>query len=254
MIMTDKQAFFDFLLHLGDNAHILGHRLGEWCGHGPVLEQDIAMTNISLDLIGQARNYLDYAGALEGKGRDENALAYRRDALDYKNFLLLEQPNGDFAQTIARQFYFDTWHLLALRQLAESKDERLRDIALKSVKEVTYHQRWSSEWVIRLGDGTEESHDKMQHAINDLWMYTGELFEQSEAEKLMLEEGLIHNASALWQLWDGEVERTLLEATLEKPADEWMQSGGKTGYHSEHLGYILAEMQFLQRAYPDATW
>ncbi len=249
-----KESLFDFLLHLGDNALVLGHRLGEWCGHGPVLEQDIAMTNIALDLIGQSRNYLDYAGALEGKGRDEDVLAYRRDVLDFKNFLIVEQPNGNFASTIARQFYFDAWHLLVLQQLSESKDERLRDIALKSVKEVTYHHRWSSEWVIRLGDGTEESHDKMQHAIDDFWMFTGEMFEQSEDEAELQKDGMIYDAPAVKERWMAEVKRVLDEAGLKMPEAEWMQSGGKTGFHSEHLGFILAEMQFLQRAYPDAEW
>lgn len=252
--MTSKNAHIDFLLHLGDNALILGHRLSEWCGHGPVLEQDIAMTNIALDLIGQARNYLDYAGELEGQGRDEDALAYHRDVLDYKNFLLLEQPNGDYANTIARQFYFDTWHLYVLKQMSESQDERLRGIALKSIKEVTYHQRWSSEWVIRLGDGTEESQQKMQDAIDDLWMYTGEMFEQSEAEAALFNDGIIFNAPSVKELWMNEVTRVLEAATLQVPADQWMQSGGKKGVHSEHLGYILAEMQFLQRAYPGAAW
>lgn len=252
--MTEKQSLIDFILHLGDNALVLGHRLGEWCGHGPVLEQDIAMTNIALDLIGQARNYLDYAGQLEGKGRDEDALAYRRDVLDYKNLLLLEQPNGDFAMTIARQCYFDTWHLLVLKQLEKSSDERLREIAQKSIKEVTYHQRWSSEWVIRLGDGTDESHEKMQAAIDDLWMYTGEMFEQSEADAELLKQGVIYDSHTLNEQWMQSVKQVLESATLQVPEASWMQTGGRTGRHSEHLGYILAEMQFLQRAYPDATW
>jgi len=245
---------YNFVLHLGDNALILGHRLSEWCGHGPVLEQDIAMTNIALDLIGQARLYFDYAARLEGAGRTEDDLAYRRDVLDFKNLLLVEMPNGDFAQTMARQFYFDTWHHLALQQLSKSTDQALREIAQKALKEVTYHQRWSSEWMVRLGDGTAESRERMQRAIDDLWMYTGEMFEQTEAERSLLSEGILFDAASLREPWLAKVRETLAEATLDQPQDEWMQQGGKEGYHTEYLGYILAEMQFLPRAYPDATW
>lgn len=238
---------FEVALHLGDNALILGHRLGEWCGHGPVLEQDIAMTNIALDLIGQARMYLDYAAELDGKGKDHDHYAYRRDVLDFKNLLLVEIPNGDFADTIARQFYFDQWHFLLLSELSSSENETLRGIAQKALKEVTYHRRWSSEWVVRLGDGTAESKEKMQRAIDDTWYYTGEMFEPAAFEEGILPTGLKDT-------WMANVKQILEEATLAMPEEEWMQSGGKTGYHTEHLGYILAEMQFLPRAYPDATW
>lgn len=234
-------------LHLGDNALILGHRISEWCGHGPVLEQDIAMTNIALDLIGQAKMYLDLAAELEGKGNDHDHLAYKRDVLDFKNLLITEIPNGDFADSIARQFFFDQWHFLLLSELSNSSNDRLKEIAQKALKEVTYHKRWSSEWVVRLGDGTAESKEKMQRAIDDIWFYTGEAFMPARYEEGILPTGLKDT-------WMKNVKVILEEATLMMPADEWMQDGGKTGKHTEYLGFILAEMQFLPRAYPDATW
>ena len=252
--MDQKTAIYNTAIHLGDNALILGHRISEWCGHGPVLEQDIALTNISLDLIGQSRNYFDYAGKLSGNDLTEDDLAYKRDVLDFKNFLLAELPNEDFAVTIARQFYYDVWHLLALNQLQNSKDEGLSDIALKSLKEVTYHSRFSSEWIVRLGDGTAESKERIQDAINDLWMWTGEMFEQTVEEKALAEAGILFDSPFLKQAWFAKVKEVLDEATLEMPTDEWMQTGGKSGIHTEYLGYILAEMQFLPRAYPDAKW
>ena len=234
-------------LHLGDNTLILGHRISEWCGHGPVLEQDIAMTNIALDLIGQAKMYLDLAAELEGQGNDHDHLAYKRDVLDFKNLLITEIPNGDFADTIARQFYFDQWHFLLLSELSNSSNDRLKEIAQKALKEVTYHKRWSSEWVVRLGDGTAESKEKMQRAIDDIWFYTGEAFMPAKYE-----EGIL--PSGLKDTWMKNVKATLEEATLIIPEDEWMQDGGKTGRHTEYLGFLIAEMQFLPRAYPDATW
>jgi ring-1,2-phenylacetyl-CoA epoxidase subunit PaaC len=252
--MEVNKALYNAVTYLGDNALILGHRLGEWCGHGPVLEQDIAMTNIALDLIGQARMYLDYAGKLGGEGKDEDAMAYRRDVLDFKNALITELPNGDFADTIARQFYFDQWHFIYLTELSESSDHTLQAIAQKSLKEVTYHKRWSAEWVVRLGDGTDESKAKMQRAIDDAWMYTGELFEATQDDKGLIKKGLIPDAARLKEHWLNEVQNTLDEATLELPTDPFMQTGGRTGSHTESLGYILAEMQYLQRAYPDAKW
>lgn len=252
--MSKDTALYNAVTHLGDNALILGHRISEWCGHGPVLEQDIAMTNIALDLIGQARMYLDYAGKLSGEERSEDDMAYKRDVLDFKNFLVTELPNGDYADTIARQFVFDQWHFLFLTALQKSKDETLSAIAQKSLKEVTYHKRWSAEWVVRLGDGTDESKQKMQHAIDDIWMFTGEMFNQTDEEKLLVEQGILPDAAALKYSWDNEVNPILDEATLSLPADEWMQDGGKKGVHTEYLGFILAEMQFLPRAYPDATW
>lgn len=245
-------SLFDYLLRLGDNALILSQRLGEWCGHGPVLEEDIALTNVALDLLGQARLWLGYAGELVN--RDEDQLAFLRDAGEFRNVLLVEQPNGDFAHTMARQFFFDSWHFLLLEKLCESSDERIRGIAAKSLKEVTYHLRRSTDWVIRLGDGTEESHARMQTAIADLWMYTGELFEMDAVEEEMRQSGVGCDLAALAAPWSAEIARVFSAATLEIPKQSWMQRGGKRGVHSEKLGYILAELQFLQRAYPGAKW
>ena len=248
-------AFFEYLLRLGDNALILGHRLSEWCGHGPILEQDIAMTNIALDQVGQARSLLQYAGQVEGKGRTEDQLAYLRDVGDYRNVLLVEQPNGDFAHTITRQFLFDAFNYFQFEALKQSSDEHLRAIAAKSFKEIAYHLRYSSEWMIRLGDGTGESHERMQAALEDLWMFSGELTEVTEVDELMLETGVAPDLRSIKKLYDEKIAAIIQEATLVLPADTWMQSGGKTGQmHSEHLGFILAELQFVQRAYPGMEW
>ncbi|MEQ9188802.1 MAG: 1,2-phenylacetyl-CoA epoxidase subunit PaaC [Cryomorphaceae bacterium] len=252
--MEANKALYEAVTHLGDNTLILGHRLGEWCGHGPVLEQDIAMTNIALDLIGQARMYLDYAGKLSGQEKSEDDMAYHRDVLDFKNALLAEIPNGDFADSIARQFFFDQWHYLFLEQLSTSADETLNAIAQKSLKEVTYHKRWSSEWVVRLGDGTAESKERMQNAIDDVWMYSGELFIPVASDAILVEAGIFPDVRSLKSAFDKEVKAIIEEATLTLPEDDFMQTGGRTGSHTEYLGYILAEMQFLPRAYPDATW
>jgi ring-1,2-phenylacetyl-CoA epoxidase subunit PaaC len=243
-----------YLLHLADNTLILGHRLSEWCGHGPALEIDMAMTNISLDLIGQARNLYEYAAKLEGKGQTEDDLAYLRDVPDFRNVLLVEQPNGDFAHTIARHFLFDTYHYYFLEKLVESKDSQLAAIASKSLKEVAYHLRWTSEWVIRLGDGTEESKSRMQLALNDLWAFRGELLLPAPYEQEAASAGYGVDLATIKSAVEQKIFQVLDEATLERPTDGWMQTGGKTGRHSEHLGFILAEMQFLQRAYPNASW
>ncbi len=245
---------FEYLLRLGDDALILSQRLGEWCGHGPALEEDIAITNVALDLLGQARNWLTYAGEVEGRGRDEDQVAFLRDAGEFRNLLLVEQPNGDFGQTMARQFLFDSWHHLLLEKLTASTDERVRGIAEKSLKEVTYHLRRSTDWIVRLGDGTEESHTRVQSAIDGLWMFTGELFEVDAVEEEMQTAGIGCDLAALRGPWMSNVERVLTEATLKIPKQTWMQRGGKRGVHTEKLGYILAEMQFLQRAYPGARW
>lgn len=253
--MPLPQSFFEYLLRLGDNALILGHRLSEWCGHGPILEQDIAMTNIALDQVGQARSLLQYAGQVEGKGRTEDNLAYLRDVSGYRNALLVEQPNGDFAHTVTRQFLFDAFNFFQFEALKQSRDEHLQAIAAKSFKEIAYHLRYSSEWMIRLGDGAEESRQRMQAALEDLWMYTGELTEVTEVDEQILEAGIGPDLRKIKSLYDEKVAAILQEATLEQPADTWMQSGGKTGrMHSEHLGYILAELQFVQRAYPGMDW
>ncbi|MPR08194.1 1,2-phenylacetyl-CoA epoxidase subunit PaaC [Microvirga tunisiensis] len=252
--MNQQDALFEYLLRLGDNALILGHRLSEWCGHSPALEEDLALSNVALDLIGQTQLWLNLAGEVEGKGRDADKLAYLRDGRDFRNVLLVEQPNGDFAVTMARQFYFDAWHYLLLRELAGSRDPRIAEIAAKGLKEVTYHLERSRDWVLRLGDGTEESHRRMQTAIEDLWMYTGELFESDEIDQAMAGEGLGPDLATLQEPWLGLVRATAEEATLSLPQPGWAQKGGKRGIHSEHLGYILADLQFLQRAYPNATW
>jgi ring-1,2-phenylacetyl-CoA epoxidase subunit PaaC len=267
----------DYILRLADDALIAGHRLSEWTGHGPILEQDIALTNTALDHIGRARSLYQYAAETfnnlptmeksaafssvalnnmiaSGNAVDEDDLAYLRDVIDFRNVLLLEQPNGDWAYTIAKSFYHDAYNYLLFEALQHSSDPMLAAVAAKSLKEATYHLRWSSEWVIRLGDGTEESHEKMQHAINELWMYTGELFIASESEKAMAASGEGVDLGQLASLWMSRVSDVLTEATLTIPTGSWMQQGGKKGIHSEHLGYILAEMQFMQRAYPGMEW
>lgn len=245
---------FDYVLQLGDNALILSQRLSEWCGHGPVLEQDIALTNIALDLLGQARMLLAYAAELEGRGRTEDDIAYFRDAHQFRNLLLVEQPNQDWAYTIVRQFFFDTFQYHNYRALLHSRDERLAAIAEKSLKEVTYHLRYSSEWMVRLGDGTEISHQKMQAALDDLWPFTGELTTPSAADQAAHATSIGPDLLSIRPLWQAKVDDILAEATLRKPENPWMQSGGKQGRHTEHLGYILAEMQHLQRTYPGNEW
>ncbi len=245
---------FNYVLHLGDNALILSQRLGEWCGHGPVLEQDIAMTNIALDLLGQARMLLSYAGELEGAQRTEDTLAYFRDEPEFRNVLLVEQPIQDWAHTIVRQFFFDTYNYYHCQALLHSSDERLAAIAEKAFKEITYHLRYSSEWTIRLGDGTDLSRQKMQNAVDNLWMYTGELTTPNATDQAAAAEGFGVDLLKIKPLWDAKVSAVLQEATLKKPDQQWMQSGGKDGRHTEHLGFILAEMQHLQRSYPGQSW
>ncbi len=243
-----------YLLHLADNALILGHRLSEWCGHGPALEIDMAMTNIALDLIGQSRNLYSYAAKLEGQGRTEDDLAYLRDVWEFRNVLLVEQPNGDFAHTIARHFLYDSYNFYFQQKLCGSNDPQLAAIAEKSLKEVAYHLRWTSEWVIRLGDGTPESKERMQTAINELWAFRGELLTPAPYEKEAASAGYGVDLESIKNDVEHKIFDVLDQATLLRPEDGWMQSGGKTGRHSEHLGYILAEMQFLQRAYPNSAW
>lgn len=239
----------NYTLHLADNALILGQRNTEWCGHGPILEQDIAITNISLDLVGQARSFYQYAAQLKADGSTEDMLAYFRTERDFKNCLLVEQPNGDWAQTILRQFLFSSYQYFLYQELQKNSDETLAAIAEKSLKEVSYHLRWSSEWVIRLGDGTDESHSRILKAIDELWRYTGELFIPVAYEK---EAGV--DVSLLKNDWSEKVKAVLTEATLPVPENIFMQTGGKTGTHTEHLGYILTELQYVQRAYPGCEW
>ena len=244
----------EYIISIGDNALILGQRLGEWCGHGPALETDMAMTNISLDLFGMVRSYYQYAAEVEGKGRTEDDIAFLRFERDYKNVQLVEQPNGNFADTITRQFFFDAWHLLFLEELAKSNDTQLAAIAAKSIKEVKYHLRFSSQWVLRLGDGTDESHEKMQNAVDNLWMYTEELVTPTNLELEMATKSIGVDVSQLKATYFEQLESTLHEATLKIPQNVWMQQGGKSGIHTEYLGHLLSEMQYLQRAYPGATW
>ncbi|MEO8860637.1 MAG: 1,2-phenylacetyl-CoA epoxidase subunit PaaC [Ginsengibacter sp.] len=251
-----ENNLFNYCLHLADNSLIMGHRLSEWTGHGPMLEQDIAISNIALDLIGQSRNFYQYAAAIKGDETTEDTLAYLRDAREFKNLLITEIPNGDWAQTILKLFFFSTYQFYLYQKLKVSSDAQLAAIAEKSLKEVTYHLRWSSEWVVRMGDGTEESHHRMEMALEDLWPYTGEMFDATSYENLLIKNRISVDVSEIENDWKTKIAAILCEATLSNARDEnvWMQKGGKSGFHSEHLGYILAEMQFLQRAYPDCEW
>lgn len=249
-----KEHLAIYVLGIADNALILGQRLGELCGHGPSLETDIALTNISLDLLGQTRSYFQYVAKLQGGEATEDTVAFLRSEREYRNVLLVEQPNTDFAYTIGKQFLFDSFHLLILKELQNSKDHTLAAIAKKSIKEVSYHVRFSSDWVKRLGDGTPESRLKMQTAIDDLWIYTDELFHLTEADQAMVAEGIGVDVNSLKELYFQNVSTVLSEATLDTPELEYFQKGGKLGIHSEHMGYILAEMQYMQRAYPNMNW
>ena len=249
-----KELVFHFVLQLADTSLILAHRLSEWCGHGPILEQDLAMSNTSLDLLGETRSLFQYAAELEGKGRSEDDLAFLRAAVEYKNPLLVEQPNGNFGNTVMRQFLFDTFHFYLLKELIKSSDKRIAAIAEKSFKEVSYHIKWSSEWVIRLGDGTEESKQKMETALTILWPYSGELFIITATEKTLYEMEIIPDYSLIEKQWKEHVSKVLDAATLVMPQNVFMQTGGKEGKHSEEMGFILAELQYMQRAYPDLKW
>ena len=243
-----------YIYGIADNSLILGQRLGELCGHGPSLETDIAMTNMSLDLLGQVRNYYQYAAKLQGQNVTEDTIAFLRKEREYKNVLLVEQPNTDFAYSITRQFLFDIYHLLLLEELQNSKDETLQAIAVKSMKEVTYHVRFSSDWIKRLGDGTTESHAKIQNAINDLWVYTDELFHTTDSDKAMISEGIGVDVTQLKETYYKKVNEVLDEATIQIPNLQYFQKGGKQGIHSEYMGYLLAEMQYMQLAYPNMKW
>lgn len=263
-----------YTLQLADTALINGHRLSEWCGHGPILEQDIALSNIALDHIGASRSLYQYAADQFNKldeatkktvfsspllqqansAIDEDDLAYLRDGWDFRNVLLVEQPNQDWAYTVARSFYLDTFNYFFYQELQHSKDETLAAVAAKSLKEVTYHIRWSCEWVVRLGDGTEESHKRIQDALNDYWRFTGELMQPSEADNAMHAAGIGVDLAAVKANWKERIAKVLEEATLTLPTGTWMQDGGKEGRHTEHLGYILTELQFMQRAYPNMEW
>jgi ring-1,2-phenylacetyl-CoA epoxidase subunit PaaC len=250
----NQDQHFEYLLRLGDNALILGQRLSEWCGHGPILEQDIAVTNIALDLMGQARTWLALAGEVEGKGRDEDAIAFLRDNRAFRNLLLVEHSNEDFAYTIVRQFLFDSFNYYLHEALTQSTDERIVAIAQKSLKEVTYHLRYSSEWMIRLGDGTEESHQKMQQALDDLWIYADEALIADEVDQAAAAAGIGPDLAKLKPVVAAKRAAIIAEATLNMPKVTYPQQGGKQGTHTEAFGYILTEMQWMQRAYPGAEW
>jgi len=252
--MESKEALFNYLLRLGDNAAILGHRLGEWCGHGPELEEDIAITNTALDLLGQARLFYVYAAQVEGKGKDEDAIAFLREERDYCNALITEIPNGHFGDTIARQFLFDQFNYLLFSELINSKDETVAAIAAKATKEVRYHLRRSTEWVLRLGDGTKESHSKIQVSFDAIWKYTGDLFVQDESDTKIISVEIGPNLSAIYPVWKEKVKTILSQATLAMPQDAWMQSGSKEGRHTEHFGHLLSDLQYMQRAYPNCEW
>ncbi len=253
--MTHTAAYFEFLCRMGDNTLVLGHRVSEWCGHAPVLEEDIALANTALDLIGQTQMWLGLAGEVEGKNRDADKLAMLRDVWDFRNCLLVEQPNGDFGQTMMRQFLFDVWHLAMLTELKNSSEQRVADIAAKAIKEVMYHVERSGETVIGLGDGTSESHARMQKALDLLWPYVGELFIPDAVDIAMAEAGIAPDLGKLRDTFDAQVGDVLAAATLTIPDGNFAHKGGRSGtQHSEHLGHLLTQMQWLQRAYPGATW
>lgn len=243
-----------YALRLGDDSLVLGQRLSEWCGHAPALEVDLSLANVALDQIGQATHFLGLAGAIEGRGRDADALAFRRDVMDFTNCLLVEQPNGDFAQTIARQFLFSHYQELLFRELSACKDERFAAIAAKAVKETTYHAALASDWVVRLGDGTDESKARMIAGLDWMWRFVDELFEMDAVDAAAREAGAGVDKTALRPAWDQRIDAVLADAALERPAPRRPVLGGRAGRHSEHLGHLLSEMQFLQRAYPGATW
>lgn len=251
-LATDQARY---LLRFGDAALVLSQRISEWCGKGPALEEDMALTNVALDLLGQARLWLSYAAEQLGESADEDTLAYRREAPQFLNLLMVEQPNGSYADTLTRQFFFDAWHVLALRELCRSKDPRVAGIAEKASKEVTYHLRRSSDVLVRLGDGTERSRSLMQAAVNALWPYTGEMFIGDELDARMTALGIGFDPESLRREWLSHVREVLEEATLDLPsAEAWMHRGGRQGRHTEHLSRMLAEMQVLQRAHPGASW
>jgi ring-1,2-phenylacetyl-CoA epoxidase subunit PaaC len=254
LVMTTQHALFTYTLRLADDLLVLSHRLGEWCGHGPLLEEDIALTNRALDHLGEARNLLTYAGQVEGKGRTEDAFAYLRSEREFTHTKLVEQPNDDYAYTIVRSFLFDCYHLPLAEAMQASKDEQLAAIAAKATKEARYHLKHSQDWLLRFGDGTEESHRRAQQALDALWTYTGELFSQDKVHDLVVQAGIAPSLTTIKVSFDRLVDAALESATLKRPADGFMASGGREGKHSEHLGRMLAEIQYLHRAHPGATW
>jgi ring-1,2-phenylacetyl-CoA epoxidase subunit PaaC len=252
--MTQEEALFSYLLRLGDNALILSYRLGEWSSNAPYLEEDLALTNIALDLTGRADALLRYAGEVEGKGRSEDDLAFKRGERQFYNTLIVEQPNGDFAATIVRQLLYSTFDLLLYEALTKSSDATIAGVAEKAIKETKYHIRHATQWMYRLGDGTQESHNRTQTSLDEIWMYTGELFEMDEVDEILTKDGIAIDLQALKSDWNERVGGAIVTSTLTRPTDGYMQTGSRNGVHSEHLGFILSEMQYLPRAYPDAKW
>jgi ring-1,2-phenylacetyl-CoA epoxidase subunit PaaC len=252
--MKTENSLYHYCLRLADDALILGHRLSELCSKAPFIEEDLAETNIALDMIGRAQALLDYAAQLEGAGRSSDDLAYRRAEPQYYNHLITEQPNGDFAHTIVRQLFISTFELHLYSELEKSRDATVAAIAAKTLKEIRYHFEHAKDWTVRLGDGTTESHRRMQRAVNDLWMYTGELFEMDEVDMALMRDGIAVDLIPVKTLWHHEIKDIFQEAKLEMPSESYMQTGSRKGIHTEHLGHILSEMQYLQRAYPDAIW
>jgi ring-1,2-phenylacetyl-CoA epoxidase subunit PaaC len=253
--MKDKDALFEYCLRIGDTALIAGQRTAEWCGHGPILEEDIALSNVALDMIGQARIMLSYAGEVEGKERKEDDLAYRRDEREFRNLLMAEQPNRDYGHTICRNYFLSVYFFHHYNELKKSRDKTLAAFAEKSLKEVAYHVRHSGDWILRLGDGTEESHDRMTSAVNSLWNFVYDMFDTDDVEASLQQTGIGADFSKVKAEWEITVKTQLERATLKVPEiNPFLRTGSRKGLHTEHLGYILAEMQFLPRAYPDATW
>ena len=250
----EKDLLYKYVLALGDGALILGQRLSQWAYKGPFLEEDIALSNISLDMFGRANLLLEYAATIKGNGITADDLAFKRNERQFTNHILFERPNGNFADTMVRQFFLDTFYKLFLQKLTESKDEQLSAIAQKSIKETNYHFRHSSKWIIRLGDGTAESHTKVQSAIDNLWMFTNELFEMNDIDNEMVRQKIGVNCLSIKSEWDKIIDEVLAEATLKRPEDIQIITGGREGIHTEHLGHLLSDMQYLQRAYPDAKW
>ena len=253
-IQVSETPLVLYTLRRADDALILGHRLSEWCGHAPILEEDMALANMGLDLLGQARELYSYAAKVEGKDNDEDKFAYLRDVRQYRNLLLLEQPNGDFARTMVRQFFYSVFADLYWRAMMKSSDPTFAAIAAKSEKESAYHVRHCSEWIVRLGDGTEESHRRAQTAIDDLWAFTGEMFAVDDSERGLIDAGIAADTASLRAPWLKTVSNVVNEATLALPKNDWMQQGGRSGSHSEHLGHLLSELQSLPRTFPGATW
>lgn len=251
---VQSDTLFQYLLRLADDRLILGHRLSEWCGHAPILEEDIALANIALDCIGQASALLGLAGEVEGKGRTADDLAYFREGIDFRNCLLVEQPRGDFAFTIARQFLFDAHAFHLDRELAQSSFPKLAAVAAKSFKETCYHLRHSRQWMLRLGDGTEESHRRVQKAVDELWRFTGELFRADDLETALTERGVAPDRTAIERSWREYVDEVFKEARLQAPSSPHMVGGGRQGRHTEHLGHLLAELQIVARSFPEAKW